>query len=182
MSTQTVYHVVTERPMKRGQIIAFDGDHFNGVYDRIMACKNLLDGKKPTDDMSHFIYDNLDYWAVRTYRELALEKVRKEKYPDYPSRMACLYTSRTLADAEMWAESFANSGRDVFQIVQLHTDGRIFDGDAYNVFDGTEDAKENERNANAYWSNEPNKHGKEPLTETLIDGNIEVVEIIRDLR
>lgn len=56
----------------------------------------------------------------------------------------------------------------------------MFDGDAYNVFDGTHDAEENERNADYYWSNQPNKLDKEQLVETLIDGKIEVVEIVKE--
>lgn len=146
-----------------------------------MACKSILDGNNPIDELSNFIRSHLEYWKVRTYRELALEKVRKEKYPNYPSRMACLYTSKTLSDAEMWANSFINSGRTVYQIVKLRTDGNLFDGGAYNVFDGTDDAAENEKNADDYWSNQLNKIGKEPLIETLIDGNIEVIEIVKEL-
>lgn len=174
-----VYHVVTEKRMKLGQIINFDKHHYNGVYHRVMACKKLLDGNNPIDNFSEFINSNLEYWTVRTHRELALEKVRKEKYRTYPSRMSCLYTSKTLIDAEMWASSFINSGRNVYQIVKLRTDGKVFDGDAYNVFDGTDNDEENERNADYYWGNQPNKLGKEPLVETLIDGHIEVVEIVK---
>ncbi|GGH81135.1 hypothetical protein JOD43_001030 [Pullulanibacillus pueri] len=135
-----VYHTVTEKPMKLGQIIVFDNHHHNGVYNRVLACKHILDGHEPKDSLSNFIHKDLEYWTVRTYRELALEKVRKEKYPKYPSRMACLYTSKTLSDAEMWANSFMNSGRKVYQIVKLRTDGHVFDGDAFNVFDGTKNA------------------------------------------
>lgn len=175
-----VYHTVTEKPMELGQIIVFNNNHHNGVYNRVLACKNILDGNEPTDSFSNFINSNLEYWTVRTYRELALEKVREEKYPKYPSRMSCLYTSKTLSDAEMWADSFMNSGRKVYQIVKLRTDGNVFDGDAYNVFDGTDNAEENEKNADYYWSNKPNKLGREPLVETLINGNIEVVEIVKE--
>ncbi len=41
-------------------------------------------------------------------------------------------------------------------------------------------AEENERNADYYWSNKPNKLGKKQLVETLIDGKIEVVEIVKE--
>ncbi|MFD0050459.1 DUF2441 domain-containing protein [Actinomycetes bacterium NPDC127524] len=175
-----VYHTVTERPMELGQIIVFDNNHHNGVYNRVFACKNILNGNEPTDSLSNFIASNLEYWTVRTYRELAFEKVRKEKYPKYPSRMACLYTSRSLSDAEMWAKSFMNSERKVYQIVKLRTDGNVFDGDAYNVFDGSNNEEENENKAEYYWSNNPNKLGRAPLVETLINGNIEVVEIVKE--
>lgn len=180
MAELYVYHVVTEKPMRQGQIIIFDNNYYNGVYNRVMACKKILDGDKPIDNFSKLINSNLEYWTVRTLRELALEKVRKKKYPKYPSRMSCLYTSKSLSDAEMWANSFINSGRKVYQIVKLRTDGKVFDGDAYNVFDGTDNSEENERNADYYWSNKPNILGKERLVETLIDGNIEVVEIVKE--
>lgn len=109
-----------------------------------------------------------------------MEKVRVEKYPNYPSRMSCLYTTRALSDTEMWANSFKNSRRKVFQIVKLRTDGNVFDADSYNVFEGTSNEKENERNADHYWTNKPNKYGNERFIETLIDGKIEVVEIIKE--
>lgn len=181
MTNEYVYHAVTDKPMATGQIITFDPNHYNGVYHRVMTCKRLLDGNDPTTEMEKFIHSNLSYWTVRTYRELALEKVRVERYPDYPSRMACLYTTKNLTDAEMWANSFLHSGREVFQIVKLRIDGKIFDGDAYNVFDGTTNEEENESNAEQYWSNQPNSLGKEPLIETLVDGNIKVVEIVKEL-
>lgn len=180
MTENYVYHVVTDKPMKLGQLITFNKSNHNGVYNRVMACKHILDGNEPTDDLSIFINSNLEYWAVRTYRELAMEEVRMEKYPNYPSRMSCLYTTRTLSDANMWANSFKSSGRKVLQIVKLRTDGNVFDGDSYNVFDGTINEKENKQNADNYWSNKPNKLGKERLVETLINGNIEVVEILKE--
>lgn len=116
-----MYHVVTEKPMQPGQIIIFDENRYNGIYNRVTACKKILDGDHSMDELSNFINSNLEYWTVRTYRELALEKVRKEKYTNYPSRMSCLYTSKTLSGAEMWAASFMNSNRKVYQIVKLRT-------------------------------------------------------------
>lgn len=50
---------------------------------------------------------------------LALEKVRVYKYPNYPSRMACLYVSKTLKEAEKWFDYFISLGRPTFQIVKL---------------------------------------------------------------
>ncbi|MCT1904043.1 hypothetical protein [Oceanobacillus sojae] len=116
-----LYHVVTEKSTQPGQVIIFDENHYNGIYNRIMACKKILDGDHPVDKLSKFINSHLDYWTVRT-----------------------------------------------------------FNGDAYNIFDGTDDEEVNNKNADYYWTNKPNRFGKEPLVETLIDGRIEVVEIIKD--
>ncbi len=39
MKQETVYHVVTEKPMHKGQVIIFNEGHHNGVYNRVMTCK-----------------------------------------------------------------------------------------------------------------------------------------------
>ena len=42
MEANYVYHVVTEKPMKLGQKILLDENNHNGVYDRIMTFKGIL--------------------------------------------------------------------------------------------------------------------------------------------
>ena len=95
-----VYHVVTDRPMKCGQHIIFDENHHSGVYERVQEKMEKV----------HDIYENPDKYDEKTLehhtsvalRELALEEVRRKKYPQFPSRMSCLYVSRTLKEAEQW--------------------------------------------------------------------------------
>ena len=79
----------------------------------------------------------------------------------------------------MWAESFIKKGRNVLQIVKIKTIGNEFTGDAYNCFEGSIIKEDNLNNSYNYWDNLPNKEGKEPIYETIIDGDIEVVEIIK---
>ena len=172
-----VYHVVSEKPMTLGQQIVFDENHYNGVYHRVITFKRIRDGEDISGALADFIKSDLDKWAKVAYRELALEKVRKEHYPDYPSRMACLYTSRALEDAEKWADFFQKVGRTVYSIVKLKIVGNIFDGDACNCFDGTTDENENVRLAHRYWKNDVIIEN--PVIETLVDGDITVVEIIK---
>ena len=88
-----VYHVVTDRPMKCGQHIIFDENHHSGVYERVQEKMEKV----------HDIYENPDKYDEKilehhtsvALRELALEEVRRKKYPQFPSRMSCLYVSRT---------------------------------------------------------------------------------------
>jgi hypothetical protein len=171
-----VYHVVTERPMSLGQIIIFDEEHYNGVYSRVMTCKKIIDGEKIDGDLAEYIQSDLNKWAKVTFRELALEKVRSEEYPNFPSRMACLYTSRAFDEAEKWSEFFQRIGRKVYSIVKLRVDGNIFDGDACNCFDGTEIEAENIEKARHYW--EMDILNEKPIIETLVNGSIYVDEII----
>ena len=77
-----VYHAVTELPMFVGQIIIFDDNHHNGVYDRVMTCKRILDGENVEGDIAEFIKSNLNRCTKVMFRELALEKVRREEYPN----------------------------------------------------------------------------------------------------
>ena len=108
-----------------------------------------------------------------------LEKVRKEKYPQYPSRMASLYVSKSYEEAERWGDYFAKIGRPTYGIAKIRVTGRVYEGDACKCFDGCTDEKENLRMAEIYWQNGINADGHEPIVEILVDGDIEIVEIVK---
>lgn len=175
-----VYHVVTEKPMMLGQKILFDENNYNGVYNRVMTFKRIVDGEDVRGPLGDFIKSDLDKWGKVAYRELALEKVRSEGYYNYPSRLACLYTSRTLEEAKKWAEFFKNVGRNVYSIVKLKVQGNVFDGDACNCFDGTKFEEDNIEKALHYWKMDIKNEN--PVIETLVDGEIIVDEIIIDFQ
>lgn len=171
------YHVVTERPMTVGQQIAFDEHHHSGVYQRVMEREALVrDVYAHPEKYPLPLEHHLDV----ALRELAMEQVRQEKFPAYPSRMASLYVSQTLEEAKRWAEFFTRIGRPTFAIVKLRVEGRCFVGDACNCFDGTPDLAANLAKAEHYWCNLPNDEG-EPIHEMLVDGVITVEEIIEEI-
>ena len=172
-----VYHVVTERPMQKGQKIRFDEQHHSGVYERVMAKENTV--KDIYLHPQSYTLDALDYPTKVALRELALEKVRLEKYPFFPSRLASLYVSANMQDAQIWANYFLSLGRTVYQLVRLKVSGQRFTGDAHNCFDGTLDEKENLQFAEDYWENRKNRKNEPPLWETIVNGDIEVVEILK---
>lgn len=177
METVTAYHVVTDRPMTVGQHIIFDEDHHSGVYSRVMGLKD-----KAADVYAHPEKYTLplEHHLDVALRELAMEEVRREKYPQYPSRMACLYVSRELEDSRRWGEFFARIGRPTYAIVELKISGRIFEGNACNCFDGTPDKVANLAKAERYWKNLPNEDN-EYIYEMLADGDIEVVRIVEEI-
>lgn len=169
------YHVVTEKPMYVGQHIVFDENHHNGVWQRVnekidIVCDIYNNPKKYKDI-------ELEHHTSVALRELALEQVRVEKYPNYPSRMACLYVSKTLEKAEKWLDYFVSLGRPTFQIVKLQVNGNMFYGDAENCFDGKLSEKENLILAEKYWKNKD--FNESSIIEMLVDGDIEVVEIVK---
>lgn len=172
-----VYHVVSDRPMEVGQVIRFDENNRSGVWQRVMALADTA-----ADVLAHpEKYElPLEHHLDVAIRELAMEQVRQERYPQYPSRMACLYVSRELAPAKEWAAYFARLGRPTYAIAELEVEGRCFVGDAINCFDGTPDQADNLARAECYWSNAPNGEG-EPIWEMLVDGDIRVVRIVEEI-
>ena len=144
----TAYHVVTDRPMTVGQHIIFDAEHHSGVYNRVMA---LADTVAEVYAHPEKFQLPLEHHLDVALRELAMEEVRQSKYPQYPSRMACLYVSSDLDAARRWGEFFARIGRPTYALVEMRIDGRVFTGNACNCFDGTPDLAENLAMAERYW-------------------------------
>jgi len=162
--------------MHSGQVIVFDENHPNGVCRRVRAWEAIQRGEDVEPELRELIQSNPGRWAQVARRELAMEQMRREQFPQYPSRMACLYTSRTLEEAKSWAGFFRSLGRKVYSIVLLEVDGRVFDADACNCFDGIGDESDL-ANALLYWQNAPTD---KPVIETIIDGTITVKEIISE--
>lgn len=173
------YHVVTEHPLRVGDCICFDEAHHSGVYARVMSLhsevQELLAHPEQHDGIP------LSHELSVALREMAMERVRQAEFPQYPSRMACLYVSQTLKEAKDWADYFIRIGRPTYAIVRMETDGRCFTGDACNCFDGTADNAWNESCARHYWQNLPNVDGGRPIHEMLVDGLIRVVEMVEEL-
>ena len=177
MEPITAYHVVTDRQMAVGQHIIFDENHHSGVYSRVMALTDAV-----ADVYAHpEKYElPLEHHLDVALRELAMEEVRREKYPQYPSRMACLYVSSELEESCRWGEFFARIGRPTYAIVELKITGRIFVGNACNCFDGTPDKAANLAKADHYWQNLPNEDN-EYIWEMLVDGDIEVIRVVEEI-
>lgn len=175
MSEKVFYHVVTERPMTVGQVIKFDESHHSGVFERVMA--KLPQVEEIYAEAEKRTGESPEHHLAVALRELALEEVRKAEFPGVPSRLACLYVSETLEEAERWFEFFSGI-RPTFQIVKIRVNGRVFCGDAELCFDGTPDREENLRLARKYWQAENVE--KAAIREILADGELEVLEILKE--
>ena len=176
--TTELYHVVTGQRMELGQVIHMDEDYPTGVYERVMAKLPLVE-----DMLAHpeaYAGQEIEHHTDVAIRELAMEAVRRERFPQYPSRMHSLYTSRTLEDAKCWFQWFTDWGRPTLQIVRLEAEGRVFTGNANLCFDGTLDAAENRCKAIRYWQVGEDPDGERPIWETIGDGRIRVAEILHE--
>lgn len=185
-----VYHIVTRKKMSLGQIINFDKNQKNTLYSFFFEKEQL--NSKGEDFIQilkgHYTNDGLNLnkenaqvamkyvdLTIRSIREVVVEMVRLQEYPEYPSRLSCLYATKSYEDALKWKELFNSYNRKVLQIVKLRVIGNSFEGDG-NLLpkeDGSPFAQKIKQ-AREYW----NGNVKNELPEILINGKIEVVEII----
>ncbi|WP_432358937.1 DUF2441 domain-containing protein [Sporosarcina sp. UB5] len=178
--------------MELGQIIHFDDNQPNTLY-RFFFEKEQLNSKGE-DSLrilqDHYTIDGLNLnmedaevvsrymgQTMRAIREVITEMVRLQEYPDHPSRLSCLYAAKTYEDALKWKQLFDSYNRNVLQIVKLRVQGSYFEGDA-NLLpkeDGIPFAQKIAQ-AKEYWKG----NVENELPELLINGEIQVVEIIDD--
>ncbi|MEX0137447.1 DUF2441 domain-containing protein [Bacillus nitratireducens] len=186
------YHIVTRKEMKIGQIIQFDKNQTNTLYhfffereqlnsngeDGIKILNNHYksDGLHINNENAQVVMNYMDQ-TIRAVRETIVEMVRLQEYPEYPSRLSCLYASKSYEDALKWKTLFDSYNREVLQIVKLRVIGSYFEGDGTLLpkEDGIPFSQKIEQ-AKEYWKG----NVKNDLPELLINGEIEVVEIIDD--
>ncbi|GEN82740.1 hypothetical protein SLU01_10520 [Sporosarcina luteola] len=186
------YHIVTRNKMSLGQIIHFDDHEYNSLY-RFFFEKEIVNSKG--EDFiqilqSHHSGEGLTLekedadvamryvgQTTRAIREVIVEMVRLKEHPEYPSRLSCLYAAKSYEDALKWKQLFESFNRKVLQIVKLSVRGNCFegDGDLLPKEDGAPFSRKIEQ-AKEYWKGNVNNY----LPELLINGEIEVVEIIDD--
>lgn len=187
-----VYHIVTRKKMSLGQIISFDNDQkntlFSFFFEReqvnskgedffLILRENYSDKGLYLDKENADVAINYTNQTIRAIREVIVEMVRLQDFPEYPSRMSCLYASKNYEDALKWKEVFDSYNRKVLQIVKLRVNGNSFEGDGKLLpkEDGIPFSQKIDQ-AREYWEGIGNKE----LSELLIDGHIEVVEIIEE--
>ncbi|MFB5087691.1 DUF2441 domain-containing protein [Psychrobacillus sp. PGGUH221] len=187
-----VYHIVTRKKMSLGQIISFDKNQRNTLFSffferqqlnskgedffRILQEHYSNEGLNLNKENADVVIKYADQ-TIRAIREVIVEMVRLQEYPEYPSRMSCLYATKNYEDVLKWKELFDSYNRKVLQIVKLRVIGNAFEGDG-NLLpkeDGVPFSQKIEQ-ARQYWQG----NVKNELPELLIDGKIEVVEVIDD--
>ncbi|TYS52105.1 DUF2441 domain-containing protein [Bacillus infantis] len=187
-----VFHLVTNSKMEIGQRIYFDSSQKNTLY-RFFFEREQTNSKG--EDFIKILFGNytneglnldkenadtaIKYMGrtIRAIREVIVEMVRLQEYPQYPSRLSCLYAAESYEDVLKWKGIFESYNRKVLQIVRLRVLGKSFkgDGDLLPKEDGAPFARKIEQ-AREYWKGSSNS----VLPEILIDGRIEVTEILED--
>ncbi|HDR7795694.1 TPA: DUF2441 domain-containing protein [Bacillus luti] len=187
-----VYHIVTRKKMKIGQIIQFNKNQTNTLFHFFFEREHLNSSDEDSIKILKEHYSNEELYiknenatvvmnymdqTIRAIRETIVEMVRLQEYPEYPSRLSCLYAAKNYEDALKWKALFDSYNREVLQIVKLQVTGNSFEGDG-NLLpkeDGIPFSQKIEQ-AKEYWKG----NVENELPELLINGKIEVVEIIDD--
>lgn len=187
-----VYHIVTKKKMNLGQIIYFDKNQKNTLYHFFFEREHM---NSMGEDFIKILYSNysneginmdkenaevaIKYvgQTIRAIRETIVELVRLQEFPEYPSRLSCLYAAKSYEEALKWKELFDSFNRKVLQIVKLRVNGNYFEGDAKLLprEDGIPFSQKIEQ-AREYWNGNVNNE----LSELLINGKMEVVDIVDD--
>ena len=55
--------------------------------------------------------------TIRAIRETIVEMVRLQEYPDYPSRLSCLYAAKSYEDALKWKALFDSYNRSFCRLL-----------------------------------------------------------------
>ncbi|MFC4411616.1 DUF2441 domain-containing protein [Chungangia koreensis] len=186
------YHLVTKKKFSLGQTINFDENQKNTLYSFFFERDQVNSKGEDFIDIlySHYSDEGLNLnkenaevaikyvsQTIRAIREVIVEMVRLQEYPEYPSRLSCLYATKSYEEALKWKKVFESYNRKVLQIVKLRVNGRSFEGDGTLLpkEDGVPFSKKIEQ-AREYWRG----NVKNELPELLVCGKIEVVEIIDD--
>ena len=187
METFYAFHLVTNNRMTVGQIIDFSEGQRNTLYRFFLEKEirneqqqdvfDVIKGKSALNEEETAMVKRYLGSSIRAIREQITELVRIQHFPHYPSRLSCLYATKTLEQAMQWKALFESYNRQVLQLVKLKVEGRYFEGDAELLpkEDGCSFVTKIEQAQN-YWSNEATSS----LSELLIDGKIEVYEIVEE--
>lgn len=186
VNKEIFYHAYSGEKVNVGDVLVFNSGTHNKMYDEVYNNEYKIDGidanellinKKRNNDREFSVEEfelvlntvNNDAFVLR---ELALEEVRKSKYPAYPSRLSCLYITKTKDDAINWIKILKRNKKKCKQVLTLELTGEIF------CFDGNLMKRQNAsyqkhlENAELYW-NSINSNN----SEILFYGEAKVIKI-----
>lgn len=191
VKNKILYQVATNRDFKLGEKIHF-GNETNGqmkIFDF-----SFNEYGKPLHELGFkkakkgiFKNKNLEMKmaiALQNYdlfmREIALEEVRNEKYPNLPSRFKCMYLSETKEETLKNLEIMSKKGQGQFQAIALKLCGELFYVKECGIGRLGVSFNEYKKLAEKFWSQ--NQHSAEKIKEILFVGDAEVVEILKEIK
>lgn len=143
VNKEIFYHAYSGEKVNVGDVLVFNSGTRNKMYDEVYNneykigeedANELLINKKRNQERSFLIDEfelllntvNNDAFVLR---ELALEEVRKDKYPFYLSRLSCLYITKTKEEVTNWIKILKRNKKKCKQVLTLELTGEIFSFD-----------------------------------------------------
>ena len=191
-----LYQVATDRNYKVGDKLVFDKNIPNGQFKSVFQTSFKVDSKRPSDILysiaghrfkklkTNQLYELahiLEYYDVFV-KELALEEVRANKFPDLPSRLHCMYLSISkdiaLQNIESMSKNTEKNGSQ-FQAIAVKLNGTIFKAGKFYMTRESESYEYYKEKAYGYWSQKDLRD--DAVKEILFEGEVEVVEILKEI-
>lgn len=187
-----LYQISTDRNYKVGDKLTF-GKVYNGQGNRILNTK-FNDGKNAMYKLGFNYADSKNIFKKKdlvinlcktmqesdfVLRELAVEEVRKAKYPNLPSRLRCMFLSDTKQVVLDNLKTFHLKGVGKhFQAVAVKLTGELFYAKSVALPRNGLSYGEYMEIADKYWSQD--QDSAESIKEILFEGKAEIVEIIEE--
>lgn len=128
---------------------------------------------KMLKEASHLLYG-----ANLFKREMALEEVRKQKFPDLPSRKHSIW----LCDEkglEFWKDQISHHGEIPSDLYRLSVTGNLFKTSDSFIPNNYEGYETNLQEAEQYWNPKFDNEDQENRAEYLFQGKIKILEKVR---
>lgn len=159
-----LYHIRKNGTLEIGQIIK-SGESYNGYYGIYENGPEL----PLINDIQRLKEISTYYWHF--FRETILEEVRKEKYPEYPSRQTGLF----LTDVRSLENWLSVLGYTNYQLVSMKLNGKLHACDATLIDIHPNNKAVVRELANRYWNGEIVDGSKK--VEYIFEGTAEVTKI-----
>ena len=187
-----LYQVATDRHYKVGDKIHFgnesNGQEYNCLnlsftkegqplhklgYDN--AKKGIFKNKKLLIDMSKAL-SNYDF----ILREFAMEEVRRQQFPNLPSRFRCMFLSEDEDTCLHNLEGFINRGAGKnLQAIKVKVNGEAHFVKSFGISRLGLSFNDYMKEAFEYWNQDQNSSSA--TKEILFVGDVEVIEILKEV-
>ena len=166
VNKEIFYHAYSGEKVNVGDILVFNSDTHNKMYDEVYNNEYRIDGIDANELLINKKRNNGREFSVEEFelvlntinndafilRELALEEVRKRKHPDFPSRLSCLYITKTKEEAINWSKILKRNKKKCKKILTLELTGEIFCFDGNLMKRQNISYKKHLDNAELYWN------------------------------
>lgn len=159
------YHLVSNNNWNVGDEIEIGAEGYgmwNDVYN--FSCMKEINSETEKDR----VIEEYDF----IIRELAAEEVRQKEFPDFPSRLRCLWLCEDIKDCQKRVEDFRRLGRSVNQIVKVELNGTILNVNPENLRKSRKSYNEYKQSARKFFTD----NEKRENSVIMFQGKLKVVE------